>query len=69
MHAHVRAAAVAQVILTTTHLGIVMEYAPGGNALKYVNDFGAHEDRARHIFQQLIAGLDYCHEKASDVPY
>ena len=54
-----------QVFLTPTHLAIVMEYARGGDLLRYtLKHYPAaqQEDQARWIFQQLVIGLDYCHK-------
>ena len=57
-----------QVFLTRTHLCIVMELAPGGDMYDYIGKKKRlQDDEARHIFRQLIAGLDYCHRMASDV--
>ena len=42
-----------------------MEYARGGDLLKYtLKHYPSpyQEDHARWIFQQLIVGLDYCHQ-------
>ena len=54
--------------LTQTHLAIAMEYAQGGDMFKYICRHKPHcrllENQARWIFQQLIIGLDYCHNKA-----
>lgn len=59
--------AAAQVFLTQTHLAIAMEYAQGGDMFKYICRHKPHcrllESQARWIFQQLIIGLDYCHNK------
>ena len=53
--------------LTQTHLAIAMEYAQGGDMFKYICRHKPHcrllESQARWIFQQLIIGLDYCHNK------
>jgi serine/threonine protein kinase len=39
-----------------------MEYIPGGNLYKYVVQKGRRpEDEARNFFQQIIAGVEYCH--------
>ena len=56
-----------QVFLTQTHLAIAMEYAQGGDMFKYICRHKPQcrllESQARWIFQQLIIGLDYCHNK------
>ena len=56
-----------QVFLTQTHLAIAMEYAQGGDMFRYICRHRPHcrllESQARWIFQQLIIGLDYCHNK------
>jgi serine/threonine-protein kinase SRK2 len=54
-----------QVFITPTHLGIAMEYAPGGDLYDYAITHQCSkrlsEDKARRMFQQLIIALDYCH--------
>lgn len=51
-----------EVILTPTHLAIVMEYASGGELFERISNAGRFsEDEARFFFQQLISGVDYCH--------
>nr|BAK01400.1 predicted protein [Hordeum vulgare subsp. vulgare] len=51
-----------EVVLTPTHLGIVMEYAGGGELFERVCDAGRfHEDEARYFFQQLVCGVSFCH--------
>lgn len=54
-----------EVILTDQYVGIVMEYVSGGNLYEYVvaNNSRLSEPQARWIFQQFVAGLDYCHKK------
>ncbi|CAI9758784.1 unnamed protein product [Fraxinus pennsylvanica] len=53
-----------EVILTPTHLAIVMEYASGGELFERICKCNAghfYEDEARFFFQQLISGVSYCH--------
>ncbi|KAI4327490.1 hypothetical protein L6164_019943 [Bauhinia variegata] len=51
-----------EVILTPTHLAIVMEYASGGELFDRICNAGRFsEDEARFFFQQLISGVSYCH--------
>ncbi|KAK9691697.1 hypothetical protein RND81_09G212800 [Saponaria officinalis] len=51
-----------EVVLTPTHLGIVMEYAAGGELFERICTAGRFsEDEARYFFQQLISGVNYCH--------
>ncbi|CAA7404497.1 unnamed protein product [Spirodela intermedia] len=51
-----------EVVLTPTHLGIVMEYAAGGELFERICTAGRFsEDEARYFFQQLICGVSYCH--------
>ncbi|KAL3613707.1 Serine/threonine-protein kinase srk2i [Castilleja foliolosa] len=51
-----------EVILTPTHLAIVMEYASGGELFERICNAGRfNENEARFFFQQLISGVSYCH--------
>ncbi|XP_030955240.1 serine/threonine-protein kinase SRK2A-like isoform X2 [Quercus lobata] len=51
-----------EVVLTPTHLAIVMEYAAGGELFERICSAGRFsEDEARYFFQQLISGVCYCH--------
>ncbi|KAG7539069.1 Protein kinase-like domain superfamily [Arabidopsis suecica] len=51
-----------EVVLTPTHLAIVMEYASGGELFERICNAGRFsEAEARYFFQQLICGVDYCH--------
>ncbi|KAL7104366.1 hypothetical protein ACP275_08G239700 [Erythranthe tilingii] len=51
-----------EALLTPTHLGIVMEYAAGGELFERICNAGRFsEDEARFFFQQLISGVSYCH--------
>ncbi|XP_020578161.1 serine/threonine-protein kinase SAPK7-like [Phalaenopsis equestris] len=52
-----------EVVLTPTHLAIVMEYAAGGELFERICNAGRFsEDEARYFFQQLISGVSYCHQ-------
>ncbi|KAL5705162.1 non-specific serine/threonine protein kinase [Ranunculus cassubicifolius] len=51
-----------EVLLTATHLAIVMEYAAGGELFERICTAGRFsEDEARFFFQQLVSGVSYCH--------
>ncbi|KAI6692116.1 hypothetical protein NL676_019826 [Syzygium grande] len=51
-----------EVLLTPTHLAIVMEYAAGGELFGRICNAGRFgEDEARFFYQQLISGVSYCH--------
>ncbi|XP_058085952.1 serine/threonine-protein kinase SAPK3-like [Magnolia sinica] len=51
-----------EVVLTPTHLAIIMEYAAGGELFEKICSAGRFsEDEARFFFQQLISGVSYCH--------
>lgn len=60
-----------EVFLTPEHLGIVSEYAPGGDLVDYIErhnmayDRALMENEARWLFQQLIVAVDYCHQVSS----
>ena len=58
-----------EVFLTSTHLGIGMEYAAGGELFDRIVKAGRFsEDEARYFFQQLISGVEYCHSEARARP-
>jgi hypothetical protein len=66
MHALLFYCVIPQVFLTPTHLCIVMEYAAGGELFDRIVKAGRFsEDEARYFFQQLICGVDYCHQSVS----
>lgn len=51
-----------EVLLTPSHLAIVMEYAAGGELFERICSAGRFsEDEARFFFQQLLSGVSYCH--------
>ncbi|KAL6844246.1 hypothetical protein ACP4OV_025919 [Aristida adscensionis] len=51
-----------EVVVTPTHLAIVMEYAAGGELFERICEAGRfHEDEARYFFQQLVCGVSFCH--------
>ncbi|XP_019190931.1 PREDICTED: serine/threonine-protein kinase SAPK3-like [Ipomoea nil] len=51
-----------EVLLTPSHLAIVMEYAAGGELFARICSAGRFsEDEARFFFHQLISGVSYCH--------
>ncbi|KAL5705086.1 non-specific serine/threonine protein kinase [Ranunculus cassubicifolius] len=51
-----------EVVLTPTHLAIIMEYASSGELFERICNAGRFsEDEARFFFQQLISGVSYCH--------
>jgi serine/threonine protein kinase len=51
-----------EVFLTASHLGIVMEYASGGELFDRIVKAGRFsEDEARFFFQQLVCGVRCCH--------
>nr|POF06398.1 serine/threonine-protein kinase srk2a [Quercus suber] len=56
-----------EVVLSSTCLCIVMEYAGGGYLYDkiFINNSkkGLNENTARYYFQQLISGVFYCHTK------
>jgi len=57
-----------EVFLTPDHLAIVSEYAPGGDLVDFIERHNTAHDRAlmeseaRSLFQQLIVGVDFCHQ-------
>lgn len=51
-----------EVLLTETHLGVVMEYVSGGELFNYVQQHQSfNEAQARYFFQHLISGVEYLH--------
>lgn len=67
MHPHV--IQFKEAFLMPSRLAIVMEFAAGGDLREYLEDYraahgeaGLPEADARWFFQQLILGLDFCHQ-------
>ncbi|CDW60495.1 calcium:calmodulin dependent protein kinase [Trichuris trichiura] len=51
-----------QVISTPSDIFMIMEYVSGGELFDYIVKRGRlQEHEARHFFQQIISGVDYCH--------
>lgn len=60
---HPNIVAFKEVFVTPESLGIVMEYAAGGELFDRIVEAGRFkEDEARYFFQQLIHGVDFCHQ-------
>ena len=63
-----------EVFLTPDHLCIVSEYAPGGDLVDFIERHNTAHDRAlteseaRRLFQQLIIGVDFCHQVSQSLP-
>ncbi|KAI7844120.1 hypothetical protein COHA_002258 [Chlorella ohadii] len=54
-----------EAFLTSTHLGIAMEFASGGDLFDLVSRYKRlTEDEARVCFQQLVCGAAWCHSQA-----
>ena len=52
-----------EMIDTPSHVFLVMEYVSGGELFDYIVKKGRlSENEARHFFQQLISGIEYCHK-------
>ncbi|KAF2765193.1 Pkinase-domain-containing protein [Teratosphaeria nubilosa] len=49
---------------TERHMGIILEYASGGELFDYIlNQRYLRDDKARKLFAQLISGVGYLHKK------
>ena len=52
-----------EVIYTPTDIYMVMEFVPGGELFDFIVSNGRlSEPRARVMFQQLVSGVEYCHQ-------
>ncbi|QWU88607.1 hypothetical protein CA3LBN_002915 [Candidozyma haemuli] len=53
-----------EVVKSGKYIGIVLEYAPGGELFDYILQHKhLKEDFARKLFAQLVSGVDYMHSK------
>jgi len=53
-----------QIITSLTELYMITEYASGGELYNYIVTRGKlQEKEARQFFQQIISGVEYCHQK------
>ncbi|KAG2500353.1 hypothetical protein HYH03_001927 [Edaphochlamys debaryana] len=60
MHPHI--IRLYEVIETPSDIYVVMEYVKSGELFDYIVEKGRlGEDEARHFFQQIISGVEYCH--------
>lgn len=60
MHPHI--IRLYEVIETPSDIYVVMEYVKTGELFDYIVEKGRLlEDEARHFFQQIISGVEYCH--------
>ena len=60
MHPHI--IRLYEVIETPNDIYVVMEYVESGELFDYIVEKGRlMEDEARHFFQQIISGVEYCH--------
>jgi len=52
-----------ELIDTPSDIFMVMEYVPGGELFEHiVHKLRLREDEARRFFQQILAGVEYCHQ-------
>ncbi|XP_039142469.1 SNF1-related protein kinase catalytic subunit alpha KIN10-like [Dioscorea cayenensis subsp. rotundata] len=60
MHPHI--IRLYEVVETNMDIYVVMEYVKSGELFDYIVEKGRlQEDEARHFFQQIISGVEYCH--------
>lgn len=60
MHPHI--IRLYEVIETPSDIYVIMEYVKSGELFDYIVEKGRlNEDEARHFFQQIISGVEYCH--------
>merc|ERR1719264_1978864 len=52
-----------ELIDTPSDIFMVMEYVPGGELFEHiVHKLRLREDEARRFFQQIVSGVEYCHQ-------
>jgi 5'-AMP-activated protein kinase catalytic alpha subunit len=57
-----------EVIYTPGDIYMVMEYVSGGELFDYIVSNGRlPEDKARRFFQQILSGIEYCHQVRASV--
>ena len=53
-----------EMVETDRHIGIIMEYASGGELFEYIlNNRYLRDNSARRLFAQLVSGVGYLHKK------
>ena len=58
-----------EVIHTPTDIFVVIEYVSGGELFDYIVQKGRlNENEARHYFQQITAGIEYCASRRLPAP-
>ncbi|NP_001371153.1 uncharacterized protein LOC627035 isoform X1 [Mus musculus] len=51
-----------QVLLTSSHVNFILEYASGGSLLDLIEEHGPlQEEEAKKIFGEILAAVKYCH--------
>ncbi|XP_072051740.1 uncharacterized protein [Amphiura filiformis] len=57
-----------EVFRSDTKIYLVIEYAPNGDILSYINEYvletgcAVSEEKSREIFRQIVAGVSHCHQ-------
>lgn len=64
MHPHI--IRLYEVVETPTDIFVVMEYVKAGELFDYIVEKGRlGENEARHFFQQIVSGVEYCHRNSA----
>ncbi|KAF9884658.1 hypothetical protein FE257_001351 [Aspergillus nanangensis] len=62
--AHANIVRLHEMVETDRHIGIIMEYASGGELFDYIlNNRYLKDNSARRLFAQLVSGVGYLHKK------